>query len=132
MQEFILLDSEPDQETNNLYSLRHKKERDMKKTVAILAVVFLVLSTTAFAKGGRDYLPDNAGPIAGPKSEGLGKSAFGRGHNPNTEFGPKHGHSIPDSEPEDPDPRGAPNSGDGVPDGSGWDEDEVPCIDFTR
>ena len=106
----------------------------MKKTVAILAVVFLVLSATVIVKGGRDNLPENRGPHAGPKikAPAPGNSEFGRSNSPNSEFGPKHGHSVPDPEPEDPDPRGAPNSGDGVPDGSGWDGDEVPCIDFTR
>ena len=104
----------------------------MKKTLAIVAVVVLVLSGTAFAKYGRDNLRDNDGPHAGPKSEAPGKSAFSRSNSPHKDFGPKHGHSVPDHEPGDPDPRGAPNSGDGVPDGSGWDGDGVPCIDLTR
>ena len=105
----------------------------MKKTVATLAVVLLVLSGSAFAKGGREYLPDNPGPHAGPPSDPPDNSKFGRSHSPsNPDSGPKHGHSIPDPEPEDLDPRGAPNSGDGVPDGSGWDGDGAPCIDFTR
>ena len=86
----------------------------------------LVLSGTAFAQGGRDNRPDNPGPHAGPKSEAPGNSAFGRSHNPNTNFDPKHGHDKDGPVDLEENPRGAPSSGDGEPEGSGWDGDEVP------
>ena len=53
--------------------------------------------------------------IINDQPEGTGEGTYGA---------PNSGDGISDGSGWDPDDHGAPNSGDGIPDGSGWDSDD--------
>jgi hypothetical protein len=90
----------------------------MKKILSVLVVVIFIISGTALAKSNSSGGPDKGsqGPHSGPQGgDQDGNCDSGQGSNGNNgSGGPSHDHDTDVSD------HGAPNSGDGVSDGSGW------------